>query len=724
MTLDGSGDRAMGTGPQPFYVRACRAVGRTHSTGRSRPDRKDHKNRQGGDVDGDIAIARRRWVTAREELDIASVEGGGEKGVQRLIKKEREARSRFEDVLAGDPDRKLTDAIRAAGMPVEPFQVKRLAGVVSLAVTLAVIAWSLLLLGPWLGDVDGDGMGDRVQDISPITVITINDEGGGADGLPVVESTVTGFRGTVSPLKMMFLIMLPLICLPLVSWSWVMSVPVVRARREERAVLASMPEAVGLMTMSMSLDQSLERAVDFTAANGDPQVKRRFRKVQWDVTTRRFGSLEESFKKLNGDVEEQDPSTGRSLSLLLTASREPSRKRNRDCLERSMETVTTGMKHRMEQGLRDLSTPSMVLLSLGVILPISMAALLPMSNMGGESLWAVILVLDVLVPLVTLGYTMHVLNNRPAFGGTGQWGNGSVPRGLIYQGAVLGTALAVLGLVTWKVLEPWPVVRALPFIWAIGAPLALVSKRKWNMAAPSREDSRNLEEDLPDSLQLIGERLQDGASLEKALEDASMSRKDTPLSRLLGKTIQRMRLTGSTPREAMFGRNGTMGKCPSSRVKAAMGTVLDASVKDPESSATVLKDMAAHMGKLARVEKESWLRLGNIMATMENTAKLFGPLILGVTLGLFIMLSGTGGLMTASTAGSGGGDAGVAVSVFPLAVALGIYLISLVVVIAYFTSGARWGRDRDRFFQSLGRIMPPALVVFSLSAVAIPEFIL
>jgi hypothetical protein len=94
---------------------------------------------------------------------------------------------------------------------------------------------------------------------------------------------------------------------------------------------------------------------------------------------------------------------------------------------------------------------------------------------------------------------------------------------------------------------------------------------------------------------------------------------------------------------------------------------------------------------------------------MKATGMIFAPLVMGVTSGLFFLLSGVFESL-------GSGAQMIPSPIFVLIV--GIYLILTVIIIMYFTTGIEHGADPiERRYQT-GIALVVALLIFTVTTVA------
>jgi purine-cytosine permease-like protein len=118
----------------------------------------------------------------------------------------------------------------------------------------------------------------------------------------------------------------------------------------------------------------------------------------------------------------------------------------------------------------------------------------------------------------------------------------------------------------------------------------------------------------------------------------------------------------------------------------------------------MMMDFSGYLRGLQKTERETRLQLAGVSDNMRNTATLFAPLIMGVTVGLFALLSRTFA------------DVGEGVEMMPVwlfALVVGIYLALMVLVISHFCSRLLDGDDAVELRWRTGTALAMSWLVFA-----------
>jgi Flp pilus assembly protein TadB len=507
------------------------------------------------------------------------------------------------------------------------------------------------------------------------------------------------------------------IALPLFVFMALINYPEKLARSLEMEAFGSAPEVINYMVMSMELSPSVDRAVLFAAENAEGPMADELRSLLWKVQSREFASIEEALMSYANELEGANEELRSAIYNILSASKETEREKMRSSLRRAGDSVLVGTRQRVEGFAASLATPATVLFSLGILLPMIIGSMLPMISMGGFTtgaeadaprnegwgnvFWLSVLVMNIVFPMIAVVYARSILEKRPGIHTMAQPDRGR--RSGRYAVAFIALSLfAASAIITGTYLEFWGMQ------WSIAALVAVLGISAvgwcllaWNTPVGRMKELQRLEDQMPDMLFQLGSRLGEGLALERALEDVSRTMRDTEMGKFLAEVLSRLRRSGAGISDVLFsGSFGLMPRHPSRKLRAAMRLVVEAAAKDAETAGNILITMSNHMRDLANSDKEMRLKLRSTIDSMKNTAILFAPVIMGVTVGLYALLSQTFGEMN--------GAETMPTPYFILVI--GVYLLMTVTTIMYFSSGIEHGRGRWK--RDTGMALPVAAVIF------------
>jgi len=520
---------------------------------------------------------------------------------------------------------------------------------------------------------------------------------------------------STNPTLLFYLLPLTFV-LPLSAYTFVTSYPDILARRMRIKSLGRAPEAVNYMVMSMSLSPSLNKAIEFAAENSEEPLASGLRKSLWDVYSRKYSGIEESFLAFAYEWGEWNEDLKRSFYAIRSSILEGNEEGLHQSLDKARQIIFEGTRRKMEEYASSLRAPTTMLFALGILLPMIIGSMLPMISVGGlnfsiiqgggpiqtgDNSAIIFFLMDILFPAATFGYAYHILGKRP-----GTSTPPSVPSVLSKKKRILAGLIALsilLALSSLIVLPIGPASSLLP-LWGVVLSSAYWLKTTTKDQKKKRDEMKRMEDQFPDALFQLGSRIAEGLPLELALKKTSETMKGAQISSFFEKISYNLQVTRSSLDQVLFGSSGLLIHFPSRAIKATMKMVVEIVKKDPVMAGRMIINMSTYLRELEEIEDHIKKELSSVVETMKSTALFFAPIVLGVTCSLYILLS---------RAFSSFATLPVDPLVFFLIV--GIYLLATVFTIIYFSTGIENGEDRIEFKANLSYGLPIALAVFSLS---------
>ncbi|AGN02035.1 hypothetical protein L593_10450 [Salinarchaeum sp. Harcht-Bsk1] len=470
--------------------------------------------------------------------------------------------------------------------------------------------------------------------------------------------------------------------------------PIALAALGRSRALGAAPDLIGRAILRMRVDPATESAVAFAADSGDGPLAASLRR-HVRATAGAAGSGLDGFA---AEWREWFPALARACHLLAAAGSAGAARRER-ALERSLEAVLEGTHERLQSFVTSMGGPITALYAFGVLLPLALVAVVPGARAAGlpVTLPVVVVIYDLVLPAILVGAAGWLLVRRPvAFPAPPiDRSHPDVPD-RPWAGPLAGVAVGGIGAVLATILiGQWAGAIAL---CGIGGGVALVVYARPIVAV--REEIRAIENGLPDALYLIGRRVDDGYSVERALELAAEQLPDAT-GDLLADAARRCRVLGVGPDVALRGEHGALATVPSRRVHST-AQLLTLATQEGTPAGQAIIAMAGHLEDLQSVEREARHSLARLTGTLRNTAAIFGPLVAGATVAL------------ADGMGAFGADT-EAVGTMPtagLGIAVGAYVLLLAVVLTTLATGIEHGLDRPLASYRVGLATTSATVVF------------
>lgn len=482
--------------------------------------------------------------------------------------------------------------------------------------------------------------------------------------------------------------------------------------------IGDIPETINFMTMSMRINPSLHRALSFATENSAEPISTGLKKISWKVYMREKMSLEESFLDFAVEWGEWNENLKRALYAIRSAMLEKDEKGFNKALERANEVVIEGTKQEVKDFTKALQTPTTVLFAIGVILPMIVGAMLPMTALGGLdigamtgggteqqsaiSLPAMILLMNFAFPFSTFLYSFHILGKRP---GTQRpvkiSSDNDVSTHLLISSILLISMILVISIFYSSISFLMPV----PILLVPVLPLSYYCLANTYHIKKERQRISEMEDKFPDALFQLGSRIAEGTSLEKALVTTSESLRSTQISDLFDEISSSLLVNRTSVEDALFGDEGVLKDHPSKTIKTTMNTVIQISKKDPEEAGKIIMKMANYKRDLQDMDNELKNMLSKSVEMMKGTAMIFAPFTMGVISSLYFMLEGVFTDLSGVEL----------ISPVAFSTVLGIYVLLMGAVITYFTKGIENSLDAVEFKYALGKTMLLSITVYSVS---------
>jgi hypothetical protein len=203
---------------------------------------------------------------------------------------------------------------------------------------------------------------------------------------------------------------------PLLVYVYVGEYPKRRAAYMKVHSLGDVPEVISYIVMAMKLNPNIEMALKFAAINSKRQLAKDVKKLMWGLQVRAYDSLDMALGAFAEEWGGYSEHFKRAVFLIKSATAERDEAMRTITLNRALDVVLQGTKGLMESFSGALHSPTLILYSIFVMVPLALVAMLPAAAVIGLRVNAVqlFLVYDLLFPLVTLLYAHAILMRRPA----------------------------------------------------------------------------------------------------------------------------------------------------------------------------------------------------------------------------------------------------------------------------------------------------------------------
>jgi len=507
---------------------------------------------------------------------------------------------------------------------------------------------------------------------------------------------------------------LPIIAapMPLCAYFLIGWYPKWRAERERIRGLGEVSQLINYMTMAMKTTPNMERATQFAADNLDGSLGRRLRRLLWEVGLRVHSSVDEATVKFANYWGKWREDFRRSIYLIRSSMLERVESRRLQVLDKALDVCLQGTKEQMEGFAASLHLPTLVIYSIGVLLPLVLVAVLPVLTTVGVSIsaWQIFVIYCVALPLLVWALSRQVLSKRPAAFPPPKIPSDATTWRTAFIAVAVGLAIAspAIACVFGK---PIPLdIAALSALWGAGLSVTFYIHQTTAKAYKLRQKTLQIEHEFGDSLFQLGNRISEGRPAEDAFERTAETMRGSGISEVFRRASANIRIGGLGLRSALFDEeNGALKNVHSQTVRSTMKMLIDVVQRSTKAAGEVVLRIASHLKGLRRVEADVRKSLGEVVSSMRSVALFFAPLIASVTSRMQGVLAGK------SAEVSFLGGASVSPSIFLFV--LGIYIMLLTIILISYSTEIEAGDDRLAKRAAIAQSLPIALAVFTIGAV-------
>lgn len=537
---------------------------------------------------------------------------------------------------------------------------------------------------------------------------------------------------------------------PFASMMYLSEYPKIYARFMKIHSLGDIPEIQSYIVMSMKLVPNMERAIAFAAKNSLRPLAIDLRKLIWDLHVRVYSNIDDALISFANQWGKNSEYFKRSLHLVKSSTNEPDEAQRVITLNKSLDIVLDGTKTMMDGFAAKLKTPTYVLYSIFILIPLALVALIPAVSIVGVRIDTITLVLiyDIVLPLFTFLYSEYILLQRPATFAPPQISDKhpqlsnikSIRKTTIIITLISGAIVAFSGYILLYFGNPLDIISqeamgglvppTFPVVWAITVMITIYCLGVYTPYKAIRDGIKQIEHEFADALFILGRRISEGRSAEEAFAHTSETMKGSRIGETFADVAKNLISMRSTIHDAIFNEEyGAFKDVYSDRVHTTMRLFTESVHKSHEAAGMAIVKLAEHLKELQEVEINIKRSLYDVTSTMRSTAMIFAPLIGGVTLALSEVIQkiliniskesqllpkefNIGGMMEQTGAGM---EQSIPPDVFLLAV--GIYMVILVIILTRFAGGIEYGGDRSQFMYDLGQMLPMSIMVFTITTI-------
>ncbi len=530
------------------------------------------------------------------------------------------------------------------------------------------------------------------------------------------------------------------------------AVKVRRARAGSELILGIL-----YIVIYMRNTSNLEGAVRFAADNLTGPLGEDFKKILWDVETKKYVSIQEAFDNYVVRWKGVNDSFVDAIYLIETSMVQRSEERRINMLDRALNRVLTGTHSMMIKYTNALRTPVRAVFMLGITLPIMSMVMLPLIAVFLSSLITppvLITFYDILLPILVLWLVNQILATRPtAFPPIDLSNHPMLPKPFhfkmfgkqihaIWPAIIIPMFLIVPSinyLVHTDITVPSETSVLYSMILTFGLSLIPIIFCYFSTGKRMKVRSEiiELEREFSYVSFQLSNRLAEGYPAEIAMIKTAQVMRGAKVSKFVDVIRWNITRVGLPLEGAIFDeRYGAMKLFPSSLVRAVMSVLVESVKESGKVAARALSSVSEYLTKVNEIKEKIMDVLSDTVSTLKFQTTFIAPIIAGIVVGLTGMimivlsvLSSKVEYLYQSAASSAAGvpmgmfglgffNMSHAIPLFYFAFVVGFYMLEFTIISIYLESKIENGDDILALMDQIKKILFIAMLIFVIISIA------
>lgn len=501
------------------------------------------------------------------------------------------------------------------------------------------------------------------------------------------------------------------------------------AKQAANRSLSKAPYIMAQVAVSLKQNPNMESSIAFVSKAGSGKIARELRDILFHAWTGKVTSVYPEVLKMADRWARFSVGFQRSLHLVISSFYERSKKAKDKTLDLAVDTILADITSSMHSYAISLHMPTLVLFSMGTILPLMLISLFPLVSFFGFRVSQLAVTALLGSSLVgTYIYSNRTLSKRPV--------GFALPKirviekerkalpVLVFALLSVPTFLFLSGQFEQKTGFVGFIVNLIgPFgiVWGLGIALSIYFYRASAGIRKLRKEIKVLENQFTDSLYHIRNHLRDGNPLESSIEFTGSMLQNIPIGKYFSKVLNLMN-TRSLTLEGALEQEGS----GSTVISSAFKMLTNATAKGRVAIMQTADVVYIYLNRIKKIEANIGMMLAKTLSMMRATIMIFAPVVCAIIVVLFMMIDTTIKNVVAANKDYSFGTIFAAPSIAPetLQIIVGIYLIALNYVFIRYISHVQHGFDKASFRYDLAQSIPITLLIFTITLVVSRAFLL
>lgn len=568
------------------------------------------------------------------------------------------------------------------------------------------------------------------------------------------------------------------ILLPIIGFFYIVKYPKLSAQQKLIESSEGLVLSILYMVVYMRHSPNLEGAVSFAARHLKGPVSDDLKGIMWELDIRKYDSITEGLEVYMDRWKPYNKGFVESLSLLKSSINSPTNAKRIEVLNKAVDTLLDSTRSQMNSFARELKMPIMVLHGIGILLPVLGIILFPLvaNFMGGDNMGIYLSFLyNFLLPVIVYALLRTLMTQRPMSfsAAAGDVRQGKPTINFEVAGREFEISMFFVSVPLFIAMIIWPgihyyeiffgpasfasdpgtleIFREAFLLLAITIPTGFHLIYGYDDNIELQEKTEAIEREFPKALFELGNALEKGKPIERAVDDAAQKAGELNVSELFQGISYNIKQYGDTFYDAVFHRErGVIQNYPSQLISTTLEIVAEATTKGTQTASASILSISDYLVNIQETQERLEELMGDTMSSVSFLGYILAPVISGIAVGMGATIStafstigdvfsGTsenvsapsgGGSAPTGGLGGGGGGAGATglVSLFKvesslppgvLQLVVGFYIIQISYLIAALIVKLKEGDNPVRFKVTVGKIFIVSSVLYVIVVIII-----
>ncbi len=453
------------------------------------------------------------------------------------------------------------------------------------------------------------------------------------------------------------------------------------------------------MAIYLSLSPVYDNAVQFAAANCSGPLGLDFKKIIWDVEMGKYSNIKQALGAYSKKWSIWNENFVTALTSLQTIEMQSGEEEKQETISEALNDILASTFEEMKNYSKNLRTPSMMLHSFGILLPVFGLIMFPLvSIFMTRQVNPVFIALGytVILPAFLLWFLYRIISRRPAAFSHSQKGGGVKPKKyftifgkvhipIFLTTILIGIIISIPGIIyfgdlysdyhrihtqfsgedainewkeycqrSYKTNEPGEsilesrmlkdVFFSMFPIWGMSIFVILYTYLRSNEGKKQEDFIRKIEQDFEIGLFELGKSLSENIPIEKALPNIlekykTMNREKSPMYVFFEKIMRNIRSLAMTFKQALFDEKyGVLKEFPSSVIHDVMHTVASSLDKGPKIAANASKNIANYLAKIRQIEEMIKDILDDVVSSLKLQTNFIAPFVTAIVASMAVLI--------------------------------------------------------------------------------------